>query len=154
MTSPPTRTTTAVEWSVQPIALSGQSFPIARLQVRLYLGSLAPAPESAVDPGWLDTCAPLSVVPFHIHSQGLVWQSLGIRTTWSGQPCDLGRMDFWLSTDQPPYLRGPLSLLAKFARSDPPGPPERILLGLEFFLAHRAEFQLFLPPGDGRILLP
>jgi hypothetical protein len=56
--------------------------------------------------------------------------------------------------DQPPSGRGPLSLLAKFARSDPPGDPVPVLLGLEFFLAHLAEFQLFLPPQDGRILLP
>jgi len=54
----------------------------------------------------------------------------------------------------PPYLRGPMSLLAKFARNDPPGLLVPVLLGLEFFLAHRADFQLFLPPRDGRILFP
>ena len=55
---------------------------------------------------------------------------------------------------QPPYLRGPLSLLAKFARSDPPGPPVPVLLGLEFFLTHQAEFTLLLPPQHGIIRLP
>ncbi len=45
-------------------------------------------------------------------------------------------------------------MFAKFARSDPPGPPVPVLLGLEFFLTHRAELQLFVPPRDGMILLP
>ena len=104
---------------------------------------------------WLDTGAPLSVIPFRIHQQGLSWQAIpGIRATWSGQRCDLGRIDVWLPTDQPPHLRGPLSLLAKFPRSDPPGDPVPVLLGLEFFLAHQAELQLLLPPRDGSILRP
>jgi hypothetical protein len=47
-----------------------------------------------------------------------------------------------------------MSLLAKFARSDPSGPPVPVLLGLEFFLAHQAELLLFLPPRDGMIVFP
>ncbi|MFI5459884.1 MAG: hypothetical protein ACHRXM_31065 [Isosphaerales bacterium] len=77
-----------------------------------------------------------------------------MKTTWAGQSCDLGRIDAWMATSQSPYLRGPYSLLAKFPRSDPPGALVPVLLGLEFFLAHQAEFQLLLPPQDGRILLP
>jgi hypothetical protein len=47
-----------------------------------------------------------------------------------------------------------MSLLAKFAPSDPPGDPVPVLLGLEFFLAHQAEFNLRLPPQHGVIFLP
>jgi hypothetical protein len=104
---------------------------------------------------WLDTSAPVSVVSFHVHHQRLAWQPIpGIKTTWAGQACDAGRVDMWLATSQSPYLRGPFSLLAKFPQSDPPGDLVPVLLGLEFFLAHQAEFQLFLPPQDGSILLP
>jgi len=94
-------------------------------------------------------------VPFNVHHQRLVWQAIpGVTTSWSDQPCDLGRIDLWLPTDQPPFLRGPLSLLAKFPRSDPPGPLAPILLGLEFFLTHQAEFAMLLPPQQARILWP
>src|SRR5262249_7252289 len=112
-------------------------------------------PATAKEACWLDTCAPLSVVPFHVHHQRLHWQRIpGIQTTWSGQICDLGRIDFWLQIDQPPYLRGPMSLLANFPRSDPPGNAVPVLLGLEFFLAPQVEFHLLQPPRDGMILLP
>ncbi len=155
MTSPPAQTRTPVEWLIQPITLCAISFPVARLVVHLYFGTAPPDPESVKEPCWLDTGAPISVVPFYLHHGRLVWQPIPwVSTSWAGQRCDLGRMDFWLATEQPPYLRGPLSLLAKFTRSDPPGPPDRILLGLEFFLSHGAEFQLPLPPRDGSILLP
>lgn len=144
-----------MEWVIQPMTLSGLTFPVARLRIRLYVGTAPPGPQATLREGWLDTGAPLSVIPFHIHNAGLPWQPLaGIQTTWSGQTCDLGRIDIWLPTDQPPFLRGPLSLLAKFPQSDPPGDPVPILLGLEFFLTHQAEFHLMLPPRHGLILLP
>jgi hypothetical protein len=60
----------------------------------------------------------------------------------------------WLATDPSSSLRGPLPLLAKFARSDPPGPPGPVLLGLEFFLTHQAELTLPPPPQHGSIRLP
>jgi hypothetical protein len=94
------------------------------------------------------------VVPFHINRQGLVWQRLGVRATWSGQPCELGRIDVWLPTQQLPNIRGPLSLLAKFAQSDPPGDPVPILLGLEFLLTYQTEFHLLCPPRQGTLVLP
>jgi hypothetical protein len=103
----------------------------------------------------LDTGAPLSVVPFHVHNQRLTWQLIpGISVTWAAQPCDLGRIDVWFTTDQRPSLRGPYTLLAKFARSDPPGDLMPVLLGLEFFLTHQAEFSMFLPPHHSVISLP
>jgi hypothetical protein len=155
MASPSAPTTTPVEWLIQLAPVRALSFPLARLLVPLYFGTSAPGPETAKEACWLDTGAPLSVVPFHVHNQRLVWQPIpGITSTWSGQPCDLGRIDCWLAIDQPPYRRGALSLLAKFARRDPPGPPVPVLLGLEFLLTYQAEFQLFLPPRNGSILLP
>jgi hypothetical protein len=154
MASPPAQARTPVEWWIQPAPVRARSFPLARLVVPLYFGTSPPTPETAREPCWLDTGAPLSIVPFYVHHHRLVWQPIpGVRTSWSGQPCDLGHIDFWLATDQPPYVRGPMSLLAKFARCDPTGPPVPVLLGLEFFLAQQAELQLFLPPRDGSILL-
>jgi hypothetical protein len=144
-----------VEWVIRPVTVSGLTFAVARLEVRLYLPMASMGLPSVLQTAWLDTGAPLSVIPYHIHQKGLRWQPIpGVQATWSGQRCDLGRIDAWLPTDQPPYLHGPLALLAKFPRRDPPGDDVPILLGLEFFLAHQAEFQLFLPPQGGRILLP
>jgi hypothetical protein len=146
---------TPVEWLIQPAPVRAVSFPLARLVVPLYFSTSLPGPEVTKEACWLDTGAPISLVPFHVHHGRLVWQPIpGVQTTWFGQRCDLGRVEIWLATDQPPSLRGPMSMLAKFARSDPPGPPVPVLLGLEFFLTHRAEFQLFLPPRGGMILLP
>jgi hypothetical protein len=149
------RATSRVEWVIRQLTVSGLTLTVPRLEVRLYMDMASPGPPSVLQLAWLDTGAPLSVIPFHVHRQGLRWQSIpGIRTTWSGQRCELGRIDCWLPTDQPPYVRGPLSLLAKFPQSDPPGNDVPVLLGLEFFLAHQAEFQLLLPPRDSSILLP
>jgi hypothetical protein len=128
---------------------------VARLEIPLYPGTPPASPESPRDLCWLDTGAPISVVPFHVHHQRLNWQPIpGIKTTWAGQPCELGRIEVWLGTQQSPNLRGPFSLLAKFPKSDSPGDLVPILLGLEFFLAHQAEFQLRVPPQHGSILLP
>jgi hypothetical protein len=147
--------TTPVQWVILPAPIKTLSIPVARLVVRLFFGTASPGTQTVGEIGWFDTAAPLSVIPFHIHHQRLVWQPLpGITTTWSGQVCDLGRIDFWLPTDQPPFLRGPLSLLAKFPRSDPPGAPVPVLLGLECFLTHLAEFHLLLPPQQGTFVLP
>jgi hypothetical protein len=142
-------------WSISQASVGGVAFPIARLRVPLYLGTPPPSPQSPRDPCWLDTGAPLSVVPFYVHRQRLIWQPIaGVTTTWAGQTCDLGRINVWLATSRPPHLRGPFPLLAKFPRSDPPGALIPVLLGLEFLLAHGAELQLPLPPQDGSIWLP
>lgn len=155
MAPPRAQATAPVDWSILSLSVSQLTLPVARLKVPLYLGAPPPGPESPRDLCWLDTGAPLSVVPFHVHAQRLSWQPIpGIRITWAGQPCDLGRIDVWLTTEQPPYLRGPFSLLAKFAQSDPPGDLMPVLLGLEFFLAHRAEFTMLLPPQHSVISLP
>lgn len=155
MSSPSAPATSPVLWSILQTSVGGVTFPIARLKVPLYLGTPPPRPPSPRDLCWLDTGAPISVVPFHVHHQRLTWQPVPrVKTTWAGQACDLGRIDAWLATSTSPFLRGPFSLLAKFPRSDPPGDLIPVLLGLEFFLAHQAEFQLLLPPRDSRILLP
>jgi len=144
-----------VEWVVQSVNVGGLTLMVPRLRAHMYLATVSPGPPRAPWPVWVDTGAPLSVIPFHVQQKGLHWQPIpGIRASWSGQRCDLGRIDVWLPVDRSPSVRGPLSLLAKFPRSDPPGDPVPVLLGLEFFLAHQAEFQLVPPPQDGRILLP
>lgn len=154
MASPLASATSAVDWSIRHVSLKNLIVPIARLKVPLYLGGRRPVPQSPRDLCWLDTGAPLSVVPFHIHRQRLAWQPIpGIQTTWAGQPCDLGHIDVWLQTQQPPYLRGPFALLAKFPHSDPPGDLVPVLLGLEFFLARQTEFTLLLPPQRSVIRL-
>jgi hypothetical protein len=154
MTSPSMRATIPISWSIQRVVLPRLSLPIARLTVPLFLGLTPSISQGLPELAWLDTGAPLSVVPLHIHGRGLVWQRLGVRSSWSGQPCDLGRIDIWLPTDQPPYLHGPFSLLAKFPRSDPPGSPIPLLLGLEFLLTYQTEFHLLCPPQQGTLMLP
>jgi hypothetical protein len=155
MASPLASATSAVDWSILQVSLSHLTLPVARLKVPLYLGTPPVSPQSPRDLCWLDTGAPVSIIPFHVHHQRLAWQPIpGITTSWAGQPCDLGRIDVWLSTEQQPYLRGPFALLAKFPRSDPLGDLVPVLLGLEFFLTHQAEFTLLLPPQRGVIRLP
>lgn len=151
----PVRAVSPIRWMIQPLSVGGVTLTVARLKVHLYLPTNPGSPLSVIEPAWLDTGAPLSVIPFHVHQSGVHWQSIpGIRATWAGQRCDLGRIEVWLPVDRPPYLHGPLSLLAKFPQSDPPGDPVPILLGLDFFLASQAELQLAIPPQDGSILLP
>src|SRR5262249_45427775 len=148
-------TTTAIPWSIQTISLGSLSFPAARLSFQLYGRTVLPGRHITSLDCWLDTGAPLTVIPFHVHDRRLLWQPVpGITTTWAGQRCNPGHVDIWLPTEQPPYIRGPLSLLAKFAQIDPPGDAVPILLGLEFFLAHQAEFNLLLPPQYSVIRLP
>src|SRR5579871_1736626 len=119
MASPLAPTTSAVGWSILPLALGPLTLPVARLKVPLYLGTPPLGPQSPRDLCWLDTGAPVSVVPCHVHHQRLAYRPIpGIRTTWAGQPCDLGHIDAWLATQQPPYLRGPFPFLAKFPHSD------------------------------------
>jgi hypothetical protein len=155
MASPFASATSAVDWLIRQVSLKNLPIPVARLKVPLYLGMPRPIPQSPRDLCWLDTGAPISGVPFHVHHQRLAWQPIPeIRITWAGQPCDLGRIDIWLQTEQPPFLRGPFALLAKFPQSDPPGDLVPVLLGLEFFLAHQAEFTLLPPPKRSLIRLP
>jgi hypothetical protein len=155
MAATPSSASTAVAWSIQTITVGGLIFPAARLTFQIYGRTVLPARRVTSLDCWVDTGAPWTVIPFHVHHQRLLWQPIaGMVTTWAGQRCDLGRVDVWLATQQPPSIRGPFSLLAKFARSDPPGPPVPVLLGLEFFLAHQAEFHLLPPPRHGSILLP
>src|SRR5262249_44914371 len=121
---------------------------------RLFFQSMVPG--QAMIPGqcWLDTGAPLSVIPYRVHHNRLAWGPAGARASWLGQPCDLGHINVWLPTDQPPYLRGPVSMLAKFAPSDPPGDPVPVLLGLEFISAQQAAASLLTPPQPSTITMP
>jgi hypothetical protein len=105
--------------------------------------------------GWLDTGAPLSVIPFDVHRHGLLWRPLaGVQATWAGQPCDVGHIDIWLSDLASSSLQGPFPVLAKFPHRDPPGAAAPVLLGLEFQLAHQAAVGLPPPPQQGTIRIP
>ncbi len=148
-------TTIGLQWFVRTIRLGGLSVPIARLRTQVYLPPLRKGAPPVLEWGWLDTGAPLSVIPFDVHRQGLIWRPLaGVRTTWSGQPCDVGHIDIWLSDLVSSSLRGPLSILAKFPQRDPPGDPIPILLGLEFVIAHQTDLALPPPPQPGILRIP
>jgi hypothetical protein len=155
MAQSPSPNTTLISWLIRTVSLPGLTFPAARLSFQLLARSVLPARQVTSIDCWVDTGAPLTVIPFHVHDQRLLWKRVpGVTATWAAQHCDLGQVDVWLPTEQSPYVRGPLSLLAKFAQSDPPGPPVPVLLGLEFLPAHQVEFQLHPPPRNGTILLP
>lgn len=155
MASPSPPSATELWWDVQMVRLGNLTLPSARLRSRLYFRTVLPGQPTVSQRCWLDTGAPLSVVPFDVHAQGLAWQPLaGVQTTWAGQPCDLGYIDVWLPTSGSTSPRGPFSVLAKFAHSDPPGVPLPVLLGLEFLLTHHAALSLPPPPQPGAIRLP
>jgi hypothetical protein len=129
--------------------------PIARLRVQVFFATNLPGQPLISQWCWLDTGAPLSVVPFSIHAQGFAWRSVaGVRTTWAGQSSEVGHIDIWLPVPDSAALKGPYSLLAKFPQSDPPGNPVPVLLGLEFLLSHHAAVSLLPAPQQGAILLP
>ncbi len=148
-------TTTALEWYVRTIRLGGLSVLVARLRTAVTLPAPQRHPPLVTEWGWLDTGAPLSVIPFRTQAQGLIWRPLaGVRTTWAGQPCDVGHIDIWLRDLASASLRGPFPLLAKFPHRDPPGDPVPILLGLEFLIARQADLALGPPPQCGLLHLP
>jgi hypothetical protein len=128
---------------------------VARLELKLYLPPNLPNVPLLFTSAWLDTGAPLSVIPRHVQNRGLRWQALpGIRTNWLGQPCDLGTIDVWLRDRSTMAMCGPFAMLAKFPRRDPPRLIIPVLLGLHFVLTHQGTFQM--PPypasGDLRVL--
>jgi hypothetical protein len=152
--NPPAPSTVAVFWDVQTVQTAVLSFPVARLRIPLLLSLAGSPPSRTSEAAWLDAGAPLSVIPFYVHNQRLLWRPVGVRTTWAGQICDLGQIDFWFWDPQISSALGPYVLLAKFAQSDPPGTPAPVLLGLEFFLIYRASLNLPPPPQDGVIQVP
>src|ERR1051325_1010524 len=148
-------TTTPFQWSIQPVAVGGSTIPSARLEFEFFLRSTLPGTQVLCEQAWIDTGAPLSVIPFHVHNGRLGWKRIpGIQLVWAGQPCDFGTIDVWLPTQETPALRGPFALSAKFPRSDPPGNPAPILLGLEFFLSHQAGMILLPPAQQSTIWVP
>jgi hypothetical protein len=155
MPAPSSQTTTPVQWFVQSVSVGSLTVLSARLEIDLFLRTALPGLQIVAEIGWVDTGAPLSVIPFHIHNGRLDWRPIpGVQLTWLGQSCDLGTIDIWLPTQETSALRGPLTLLAKFPRSDPPGSPVPILLGLEFFLSNQAGMNLLPPPQKSEISVP
>jgi hypothetical protein len=144
----------ALFWDVRLVTLGSLTLSIARLRTTLFFPRTANAGgHLGTELCWVDTGAPLSVVPLRVH-QRLMWQALGVQATWLGQPCDLGRIEVWFPGAPGSPARGPFPMIAKFARTDPPGDPVPVLLGLEFILTHQANLQLPPPPQQGQIQVP
>src|SRR5213594_3569900 len=86
-----------IDWSIQVITVGGMTLQVARLLLAPCFPLIGSNHLSLPELCWLDTGAPISVIPFHIQQQRLSWQTLGIQTTWAGQVCDLGRIESWFS---------------------------------------------------------
>ena len=155
MAAPFSVTTTPVSWTIPLLRLANLTIPSARLDVEVYLRTILPGMQVVAEQAWLDTGAPLSVIPFHVHNRRLDWKAIpGIKVTWAGQVCALGTIEIWLPTEQFPSARGPFKLLAKFPQTDPSDNPVPILLGLEFFIALQAGLSLPPAPQQGVIQIP
>lgn len=155
MSGPTPPTLTDLEWLVQTIRLGSFTVPVARLRFRVYFLTSSPSVPAMAEWCWFDSAAPLSVVPYCVHSQGLAWKPVaGVQTTWASQTCDVGRINIWLPTSNPASVRGPFSLLAKFPQKDPPGPPAPILLGLEFLLSYQASCAIRPLPRPSALEIP
>ena len=84
-------TTTRFQWSIQLVHVGNLTIPIARLDVELFLRATLPGRQFIPEQCWLDTGAPLSVIPFHVHNQRLDWKLIpGVKVSWAGQVCDMG----------------------------------------------------------------
>jgi hypothetical protein len=140
----------------------GTAIPIIRLWVKLAFACRSGGPLARLC--LLDTGAPVSVIPFEIHSRlGLAWVPLagtwpsGL-TIWQGVPCTVGKIDVWVPLPEQPYFRGPLPLIGKFAQATPAHVPGAvpILLGLNFLDDHCADVFLrcHAPGAAGAIVLP
>src|SRR5690349_13109240 len=93
----PSPTTTPIQWSIQTVSLGNLTIPGARLEIDLFLRTALPGLQVLAENGWIDTGAPLSVIPFHVHHGRLNWKPIpGPQLMWTGQICDLGTIDVWL----------------------------------------------------------
>src|SRR5258708_3187872 len=141
----------SIRWPVistlSHIANGAIRIPIVRLWSELVFEtqeSITPIQQCLFDSG-----APVGVIPFSVHQNlGIVWQALpgpwaAALTTWQGVECDIGMAQVWLPLDEPPFLHGPLSFVAKFVRSTPSNLPGAIpiLLGLNLIAQHLAHWQ-------------
>lgn len=71
-----------VHWYVQNLSVGQWTVPVARLIVALRLPTRRPSPGLVSEDAWLDTGAPLSVFPYHIHQQGqLQWSPSGVQVS-------------------------------------------------------------------------
>ena len=153
--SAPAPRTSPIQWAIQYLQVGGVKIPIARLELALFLPAPQPGAIHRQLDCWLDTGAPLSVVPQRlIQNVGLTWTPLGLRTAWMGQPCELGQMDVYFQPATGTALEGPFPLIAKFAQSDPPGDPVPVLIGLAFLLGLNATTVIPPPPGVGQFQYP
>jgi hypothetical protein len=155
MAAPISPTTTPIQWSIQSVSLGSLIIPSARLEIDLFLRSALPGLQVVAEIGWVVPGRRSPSFLFTCITAGSAGNaSPGIRLTWAGQPCDFGTIDVWLPTQETAPLRGLFALSAKFPRSDPPGNPVPILLGLEFFLSNQAGMNLLPPTQPSTISIP
>ena len=156
MISPSTRATTPVKWSIRPVSLCAITFPVARLVVPLFFGTEPPDPATAPESpaGWTQA---LRSPWFHFTSitSASCLATDPRRADELVRPTVRSGSHRFLARDRPAALSSRSHVVARqVPRSNPPGDPVPVLLGLEFFLAHQAELQLPLPPSDGSIVFP
>jgi len=66
------------------------AIPSARLEIEIFLRSIMPGRQIMSEQCWLDTGAPLSVIPFHVHHQRAAWRPVpSVTLTWAGQTVTL-----------------------------------------------------------------
>jgi hypothetical protein len=158
----PGPTSLPITSSLVPHTAGGVTLPIAHLWVELAVARRGAA--RLFRKCLFDSGAPVSVIPQATQqAQPLDWQPLpgpwpaGL-LAWQGVPCALGQVEVWVPLPALPYLRGPLTLIAKFPQAHPVHVPATmpILLGLNFLAAYQAatSFQCHLPPKAGTIVLP
>ena len=117
----PQRQSPSTGGAVHEITVGGVTIQVARLLISpcfpfVGLGSFA-LPRAC----WLDSGAPISVIPFRVHHRRLPWQSLGVQATWSTPGLRPRPSRGLVQRGASCSMAGPFSLLAKFPRNDPPG---------------------------------
>jgi hypothetical protein len=56
------------------VTAGGITIPSARVEFELFLRPTLPGLQLLCEQGWIDTGAPLSIIPFHVHHGRLDWK--------------------------------------------------------------------------------
>ena len=101
MTSSSARATSTVEWVIQPVSVSSLTLTVARLRVGLYFATDSSGPPNLLEPAWLDTGLPRSVIPFHVQKNGVRYgsPSPALRSPGPANDAIWVGLTVWLSTD-------------------------------------------------------
>ena len=143
-----------IQWLIEPAPLDGVSIPSVRLSLETHF--LTATGRWLPQQCWLDTGAPLTVIPHYVYA-GYRFRvneiPLDVKSAaklkWLKVPCKLGWIQVRLPiVGKPESLTRPFSILTKLPRRDPPwsADPVPVIVGLQFLLACRAELALGPPP--------